>query len=231
MKVTVKTDIKGWKNVVSGLKRISGKDYKDIVDAETSEILSQSSNRKGTKIADKTRLVGNEYPVDLIFIGYRGNKKAYTVKAGNAGLSKTTTFYLEHRLPNMVWDYIKTKTHDRTKEAFGNVGLNKGQFQYIHQLLKLPTPTKAFPKSASNFLSVRKSRITKYIETRKTGTGKEYANEFRSNLSKSIRFGGSGKSLKSVMKGRLRKFKTAIEKGTFKEIKKRTRAYPLIFKK
>ena len=39
MKVTVKTDIKGWKNVVSGLRKISGKDYKDIVDAETAEIL------------------------------------------------------------------------------------------------------------------------------------------------------------------------------------------------
>ena len=229
MKVTV--DLKGWKYVVEALAKMSGKDLKTVVDAETSEILSQASNRKSTKVADKTNVVAQEYPVGLNFIGYQGNKKGYTVKAGKAGISKTTTYYLEHRLPNAVWQYISQKTKDKTQEAFGNVGLNKGQFAHFFDGLKLPTPKKGFPGQATNFLKLRRSRLSGKTEFRKRGVGKEYHNFFRSDLSKAIRFGGSAKSLKSVMRARLTKFKTAIKKGTFKEIKKRTRAYPLIFGK
>jgi uncharacterized ubiquitin-like protein YukD len=229
MKVTV--DLKGWNHVVNALATMSGKDLKSVVDAETSEILAQSSNRKSTKIADKTGVVSREYPVGLNFIGYTGNKKGFTVKAGKAGITKTTTYYLEHRLPDAVWNYIFQKTKDETQEAFGNVGLNKGQFAHFHDGLKLPSPKKGFQTQALNFLKLRRTRLNGKTEFRQRGVGKEYENFFRSNLSNAIRFGGSARSLKSVMRARLNKFKNAIKKGTFKEIKKRTRAYPLIFGK
>jgi hypothetical protein len=229
MNVKVTVDLKGWKSVVDGLRRISGKDYKDIVDAETAEILMQSSNRKSTKIGDKTDLVQREMPVNTMFIGYSGNKQGYTVKAGKAGITKTTTYYLHHRLPNKVWNYIFQKTKAETQEGFGNIGLNKGQFLLMHQMLKLPTPTKQFQTQAKRFVQLRSSRIKKYVHTSQSGTGKKYLNTFQSNLGQAIRFGGSARSLKSVMKARLKKFQKAIEKGTFREIKKRTRAYPLIF--
>lgn len=229
MRVIVKTDIKGWSSVVDGLVRISGKDYKDIIDAETSEILSQSSNRKSTKMADKTKVVSNLMPVGTFFLGYQGNKLGYTIKAGKAGVTKDTTYYLQNRLPFKVWDYIKTKTKKKTQEVFGNVGLAKGQFLHFHKSLGLPPPKKDFPKQAHNFLKLRRSRITNKVGQSKKGIKKEYLITFTSLLSKANSFGGSAKSLKSVMRARVRKFQTAIKKGTFREIKKRTRAYPLIF--
>jgi len=229
MNVKVTVDLKGWSSVVDGLRRISGKDYKDIVDAETSEMLMQASNRKSTKMADKTDLVSREMPVNQYFLGYLGNKQGYTVKAGKAGISKTTTYYLHHKLPNRVWNYILSRTKDETQEGFGNIGLNKGQFLLMHQMLKLPSPTKSFHTQAQRFVQLRSSRIKGRVSASKHGVGKDYYNEFRSNLGQSIRFGGSARSLKAVMRARLKKFKKAIEKGTFREIKKRTRAYPLIF--
>jgi uncharacterized ubiquitin-like protein YukD len=229
MNVKVTVDLKGWNHVVKALATMSGKDLKEVVDAETSEILSQASNRKSTKMADKKDLVGREMPVGLNFIGYTGNKKGYTVKAGKAGISKTTTYLLHHRLPFRVWNYIQQRTKDTTQEAFGNVGLAKGQFAHFFDVLKLPSPKKNFHRQAINFIKIRRNRLNGKVQAKKVGVGKEYANTFRSDLSKSIRFGGSARSLKSVMKARLKKFQTAIKKGTFKEIKKRTRAYPLIF--
>ena len=51
----------------------------------------------------------------------------------------------------------------------------------------------------------------------------------RSNLSKALRFGRGATNFKSVMKGRVRKIERALGKGILQDIKKRSRAYPLIF--
>lgn len=230
MIVTVKTEIKGWNSVVKGLKKISGKDYKDIIDAETSEILSQTSNRKATKMADKTKLVRNMMPYGENFIGYTGNKLGYTVKSGEAGLEKTTTFYLKNRLPNRIWFYILRKQFKKTKEHFGNVGLNKGQFLLFHDILRLPKPKKDFPRQAKNFYKLRKNRIHSRTSATRKGSGKKHEVSFQSNLGLAITFGKSARSLKSVMRARAKKYFKAVEKGTLENIKKRTRAYPLIFK-
>jgi len=52
-----------------------------------------------------------------------------------------------------------------------------------------------------------------------------------SRLSKILSFGKGPSNFKSVMKGRVRKFENALAKGVLKDIKKRTRQYPLIFGK
>ena len=53
--------------------------------------------------------------------------------------------------------------------------------------------------------------------------------ELESKLSKILTFGNGAKNFKNVMKGRVRKFEKALGKGVMDDIKKRTRAYPLIF--
>lgn len=227
--IKVKTDIKGWKSVVHGLQKISGKDFAEIIEAETSEIVAQSSNRKATKMADKTKLVRNMMPHGENFIGYTGNKLGYTVKAGEAGLTKDTTFYLKNRLPNKIWFYIVRKQFKKTKEHFGNIGLNKGQFYLFHDVLKLPEPKKDFQRQAKNFYRLRRNRISDKAFATKIGEGKKFEIRFQSNLGLAISFGKSASSLKSVMRARAKKYFKAIEKGTLDSIKKRTRAYPLIF--
>lgn len=230
MIVIKKVEIEGWQSVVKGLSKIYGKDYKDIIESETAEILGQSSKRKATKIAEKKSVVARLMPIGIWFVGYEGDKRSYTVKAGKAGLNKTTTYYLSNRLPNKVWDYILSKTKGTTKEHFGNIGLNKGQFTLIGDMLGLPEPSRGYDSQSERFVQLRSKRIKDKIKTRSVNQHKDFYIEFRSDVSDAIRFGGSAKALKSVMKARVKKFVTAIKKGTFREIKKRTRAYPLISK-
>ena len=70
--ITVKTDIKGWKNVVKELKKIKGGTYKEILRAECAEILSQTANRKSTKVADRPKIVGRHMPLNVYFLGHFG---------------------------------------------------------------------------------------------------------------------------------------------------------------
>ena len=52
-----------------------------------------------------------------------------------------------------------------------------------------------------------------------------------SRLGRMVSFGGGARNVKSIMRGRVRKFEKALEKGVLEDVKKRTRAYPLIFGK
>ena len=229
--ITQKIDITGWKKVVKELQKIKGGTYKEILNAECAEILSQTANRKSTKLASKDKIVRRQSPVNVIFLGYKGGKEAYTVKDGQAGVKKQTTYYLHNRLPDRVWNYIYTRTRAKTQEAFGNFGLNKGQFYLMNQILGLPGgQKKPFPPEAKRFINLRKSRISNRVFAHTRGKNdKKYTIEVESKLSRAISFGGGAKNFKSVMKGRVRKFEQALAKGVLADIKKRTRAYPLIF--
>ena len=113
-----KLDITGWKKVVEELSKISGKTFAEVLKAETAEILSITANRKAVKQADKSKLVGRHMSVNTYFLGFSGKKKAYTVKVGEADLDRQTTYYLHHRLPNKIWNYIFPKMQKRTKYHF-----------------------------------------------------------------------------------------------------------------
>lgn len=228
--ITQKIDITGWKKVVKELQKIKGGTYKEILDAECAEILGQTANRKSTKVADKSKIVGRHRPVNTFFLGYSGKKEAYTMKQGQAGVTKQTTYYLHHKLPNAVWSYIDARTKKHTQEKFGNWGLNKGQFYLMSKLINLPKPKKGFPKEVERFLSLRRNRIAGNVFAHTRGKNdKKYTIEVESRLSKVISYAGGAKNFKSVMKGRVRKFEQALAKGVLQDIKKRTRAYPLIF--
>ena len=99
--IVVKTDFKGWKKVVKELKKIKGGTYKEIIRKECAEILSQTTNRKTTKMAKKPDIVARKMPVRVYFEGFKGSKEAYTLKEGEGGVTKQTTYYLGHRLPNL----------------------------------------------------------------------------------------------------------------------------------
>ena len=48
---------------------------------------------------------------------------------------------------------------------------------------------------------------------------------------KVLRFGKGASNFRSVMKGRVKKMERSLAKGILNDIKKRSRAYPMIFKK
>ena len=226
----VKTDFKGWKNVVKQLQKIRGGTYKDILRAECAEILSITAHRKGTKVADKSKIVGRHSIVDVYFLGYVGKKEAYTLKEGEGGVTKQTTYYLRHRLPEKVWNYILPKTKKRTQEQFGNYGLNRGQFYLMSKILNLKKPPKGFPDEAKRFLGLRENRIRHKVFAKEFGKNdRKYGIEIESRLSKVISYAGGAKTFKSVMRSRVKKFERALAKGVLQDIKKRTRQYPLIF--
>jgi len=227
-----KIDIKGWNKVIKELQKIKGGTYKDILRAECAEILSQTANRKSTKVADKAKIVGRHSPISIFFLGYMGRKQAYTVKEGEGGVTKQTTYMLKYKMPNSVWSYILGKTKKKTQEKFGNWGLNKGQFALMAQKLGIKTGGKPFPNEAQRFLQLRKNRIQNKVFAKDGGKkDRKYKIEVESILSKILSFGKGPSNFKSVMKGRVRKFENALAKGVLKDIKKRTRQYPLIFGK
>lgn len=225
-----KMNIDGWHKVVKELQKIKGGTFKEILRAECAEILSQTSNRKTTKVADKSKIVGRHSPVNVYFLGYKGKKEAYTLKEGEAGLEKQTTYYLFHKLPNPVWNYILPKTKKRTQKHFGNYGLNKGQFYFMAKMLNIKTGGKPFPDEAKRFYQLRRNVISNNVYAFDSGKNdKKYKIELSSTLSKVLSFCGGAKNFRNVMKGRVRKFEQALGKGVLKDVKKRTRAYPLIF--
>tara|TARA_B100002019_G_scaffold291673_1_gene312530 strand:- start:2865 stop:3569 length:705 start_codon:yes stop_codon:yes gene_type:complete len=228
--IVVKTDFKGWKKVVKELKKIKGGTYKEILRKECAEILSQTTNRKTTKMAKKPDIVKRKMPVRVYFEGFKGGKEAYTLKEGEGGVTKQTTYYLGHRLPNPVWDFIYSKTYARTKESVPNKGLNKGQFFLMSKKLRLPIPKKGFHGEAQKFVNRRENVISNKVFAKEKGKkDRNYKIELESRLSQVVSFGGGAKNLKNIMRGRVRKFEKALEKGILQDVKKRTRAYPLIF--
>lgn len=228
--VTQKIDIKGWNAVVRGLQKIKGGTFKDILNAECAEILSITANRKATKSASREKIVGRHMSVNTFFLGYKGKKEAYTLKAGEAGTTKQTTYYLHHRLPDKVWNYILPKMQKRTQKHFGNYGLNKGQFALMAKKLGIPTGAKGFPSEANRFLQLRKSVINNKVFAHTKGKNDlTYKIIVESQLSKVISHAGGARVFKSVMKSRVKKFERALGKGVLQDIKKRTKQYPLIF--
>ena len=100
------------------LQKIKGGTYKEILNAECAEILSQTANRKSTKLASKDKIVRRQSPVNVIFLGYKGGKEVTLLKMVRQE-EKQTTYYLHNRLPDRVWNYIYTRTRAKTQEAFG----------------------------------------------------------------------------------------------------------------
>ena len=229
--VNQKIDITGWKKVIKELQKIKGGSYSDIIKSECAEILQQTANRKSTKVADIPKLVGRHMPVKVYFMGYKGRKEAYTIRSGEAGVTKQTTYFLAHRMPNAVWDYIHTRTQERTREHFGNVGLNKGQFYLMAKMLGISKGSKSFPDSAKKFVQSKGNTISNKVFAYTSGKNdKKYKIEVGSSLSKVLSYGNGAKNFRNVMKGRVRKFEKALAKGVMQDVKKRTRAYPLLFK-
>ena len=157
--IVQKIDIKGWNTVIKELQKIKGGTYKDILRAECAEILSQTANRKSTKVADKPKIVGRHMPINLYFLGFMGRKEAYTVKEGQGGAKEQKTYMLKYKMPDSIWSYIKGRTIEHTQEKFGNWGLNKGQFALMATKLGIHTGSKPFPNEAQRFLQLRKNRI------------------------------------------------------------------------
>lgn len=223
-----KVDITGWKTIIKELQKIKGGSFKNIIRKEANEVLKQTANRKSTKVANHSSIVSYLMPYGASIGGYMGKKKGYTLKSGEAGVSRQTTYLLTHRIPNNIWNYIVQKQAKKSGLALDNVGLNKGQFAYMAKLLNMPTS--GFNSYANSFLSKSQSKIASKVFAQEKGkTDSNYKIIVRSNLSKALRFGRGATNFKSVMKGRVRKIERALGKGILQDIKKRSRAYPLIF--
>nr|BAR32858.1 hypothetical protein [uncultured Mediterranean phage uvMED] len=230
--ITQKIDIKGWKTIIKELQRIKGGSYKDIIKAEAGEVLRQTTNRKSTKLARHEAIVNYLMPWGSPFGGYMGKKKGYTLKSGEAGVSRQTTYLLTHRLPNNIWNYIVQKQTKKVQNPYDNVGMNKGQFAYMAKLLRLPNGTNGFDGSANKYIQKSPDEVKENTFAKERGKkDSQYSILVGSNLSKVLRFGRGASNFKSVMKGRARKMERALAKGILNDIKKRTRAYPMIFKK
>lgn len=228
--ITQKIDITGWNKTIRGLQKIKGGTFKDILNAECAEILSITANRKATRSASREKIVKRHMSVNTFFLGYKGGKEAYTLKSGEAGVTKQTTYYLHHKLPNKVWNYILPKMQKRTQKHFGNYGLNKGQFALMASKLGFGNFSKPFPSEANRFLKLRRNVIdSKVLANTKGKNDLTYKITLESYLSKVISFAGGAKTFKSVMRSRVKKFEKALGKGVMQDIKKRTKQYPLIF--
>jgi hypothetical protein len=225
-----KFDFEGWNKVIKELSRISGKSFKEIIRLEAGEILHAASKSKMTKLGSIKNIAENWLPLTVNWGGYVGKKYAYTLKAGEAGVEKNTTYLLRHKIKPSVWEYIKNKQLDSVKERGARVGMNKGQFLAMSKLLGLRS-SKPFPQEAKSFYNKRKNTISKRVYALERGKGKKYEIEVGSYLSELFKYAGSGKALKNTVRNRYNKFKRAMTKGTLNEVKKRTRAYPLIFGK
>ena len=110
--------------------------------------------------------------------------------------------------------------------------MGKGQFAYMAKLLRLPAGINGFDGSANRFIQKSSDEISGKVFAKERGNNdSSYSIEVGSKLSKVLRFGKGASNFRNVMKGRVKKIERALAKGILNDVKKRTRAYPMVFKK
>ena len=214
--------IQKFESIIRELMKISGKSFKKVILAEGGHVLAGAM--RGTRTANIKRIVTHQMPIGQKFNRYVGEKEF-----GKLG---SNWHSLKARHPPQRWQELINNRENRTEKILGNRGITASQFFIMSKMLKIKLPklpAKAVQNSSHN-------KIKRFLKPRKKGFGSMYSLIFESNIKGSSWTGKKPSKFKSAkyvltnkVAGRTKMYSRAINKQFLKEIKFRTKNYPLLF--
>jgi hypothetical protein len=218
--------VEDWKfgRVVAELMKISGKSFREVIRAEAAQILSGTMT--STRVASIKKIVAQQMPIGFKHSRNRGNKKF-----GKIG---GRFYYLGGRQKGENWEQLLQNRIRRTDKILANRGVTAGQFYVMSQMLKLKLPK---PPRNKAILNPNHSKISRYLNPREINKSKDnYTLFLESSMNVNANTGGNGTKFKSAglvitqkVSGRAKLFSRAVRNEFLKDIKFRTRYYPLLF--
>jgi hypothetical protein len=227
MKNTNSVQVEDYKfgRVVRELMKLSGKDFRTVIRAEAAHILSGAMS--STKVGSIKKIVRNQMPIGMRYSRATGSKEF-----GKIGSS---FYYLGGKQKDQNWSQLIDNRIKRTDKALENRGLTASQFYLMSQMLglKLPRPprNKAVSKGSH-------SKIKKFLNPHEKNLSKdEYqlilqsSSPMNANTGRTpSKFKSAGSVILAKTSGRAKLFSRAVRNEFLKDIKFRTKYYPLLFK-
>jgi hypothetical protein len=241
MKMNV--DISGFKQVVQGLQKITGKSFKEVLEAEAGHILSSAITR--TPKATQKKVVKRTMPEGYSYKTGVGERKV-TFEKGNrfhvgrpVKAGKGSRGGQRYKFPKAQWMGKKGQNNGewaryleqqkkKTGERILKRGLTASQFYWMGVLLNLKFP-KQPPKYIKNPRHAQK--VMKFLKPRKGGRGSLYEILLQTKGFKMNRRLRVQPRLLLATKAREQFYKRAVRKEFIKDIKTfMPKNYPLLFR-
>lgn len=236
-------DISGFKDVVAGLQKITGKSFKEVLQAEAGHILTGAI--RNTPKATAKKVVKRTMPEGYAFKKHIGERKVtwhegerfHVGRPVPSGQGKRGG--VRYKFPKAKWMGQKGKDNGRwaryiaeqekkTTERILKRGLSASQFYWMGVLLNL-----RFPKMPAKYIRNPKHAkfVTKFLSPRKGARGKLYEIIMES---KGFKMSGRTQAQMRIMsatKSRQTFYRREVQKKFLKNIKTNMpKNYPLLFK-
>jgi hypothetical protein len=241
--VKFQVDISGFGQVVKGLQKITGKSFKEVLEAEAGHILTGAIRL--TPKATAKKVTKRTMPEGYAFKNYVGGRKVtwdegkryHVGEPVPSGQGKRGG--IRYKYPQAQWMGKKGRNNGRwaryvetqkakTAERILKRGLSASQFYWMGVLLNIK-----FPKTPAKYIRDPKhaQKVVKYLSPRKGARGKLYEILMQSKGFKmSKRLQMQSKILRAT-KSRETFFMRAVKKEFVKDLKTfMPKNYPLLFK-
>lgn len=203
MKPKVTLDAREFNSMVRELSRLSGADYREVIRAEGSAILSKAAS--GTKATSTKQINQRHKPV------YEGGGREFAQY-------NQKVYFLKNKLPDAAFQAITQRLKAKVKYLKSVRGLARATWFAIGRQVGIAVKVAAFvskPKPVN---------LDRFTEGKEEKSGAKYTLTFR-NDSKMIPHAGMAFALRRAIMGRVNYFKTNLRKGVFNDLKARTSKY------
>lgn len=226
---------------VNELALVSGKDFQTVLEHEVARILELAIGR--TKKSDPGKVLAymNKQKMTRQDIDYRGPQSTTgrtispseqarlrlraNQRRGNerGGLLYSLPAGYQHRHPQWLWNELKRRRQERTKERLEKIGLAAKHWLEIARVLGLPI-------NAPGEVARAKNSYKMAVKAHKGGKGKEFVIE-GGNFSKlSTRHARGHQALASAVRSRVTSFNAAMKQRGKGKVDAVTKKYPQLLK-
>lgn len=225
---------------VNELALVSGKDFQSVLEHEVARILELAIGR--TKKSDPGKVLAymNKQKMTRQNIDYRGpqstkgrgippneqtrlRQRAGERRSRERGLLYSLPAGPQHRHPDWLWQELKRRRQERTKERLERIGLAAKHWLEIARVLGLPI-------NAPGEVSRAKNTYKMAVRAHKGGKGKEFVIE-GGNFSKlSTRHARGHQALASAVRSRVTTFNAAMKQRGKGKVDAVTSKYPQLLR-
>lgn len=238
MKPNTFIDISGFKQVVQGLQKITGKSFKEVLEAETGMILAGAIRM--TPKATAKKIVKRTMPEGHSFRGGVGGRivtfdegKHYhvgePVLGNNGRFKKPYTYWMNKKGGSRDrWGKWVAEQKEKTIQRILRRGLSASQFYWMSVLLNIKL-AKFPPKYIMNPKNFK--ILKRFLAPHKGAVGKSYQITMASSGFKMSGRTNAQRVLMIATKAREKFFQRAVKKELVKDMKTfMPKSYPLLFK-
>lgn len=244
MELTVDMNTMGFKALCEDLAKVSGKDFKEIVRLQAGAVLKRVMGK--TKAANATKLRNRAKKIAALERGYFRQRDGSALIIGTSSnmrfwkdyspkTDRPTVYPInEWRLPDQVWNRytqavnrIAPRMKAMAKKILGARGVSKQTWLEIAKVFGVDYILKA-PAYVYKAKSTSK-RVYRNTE------GKEFFSMHDAYLVMKQRYknltenGFAAVILQAAIRARIKAFSTDVNRGVFKDAKKRAARYPGVF--